>query len=140
MSDVQASDGSHEDLVRGGVHEVLGIAIEELDKDRVVVSVAIDSKVHQPFGILHGGVSALLAESAASMGAMLNVSEGQSAVGTELNISHLRSAASGTLYATATPIRIGRSMQVWGIELTDQSSRTIATARCSLAIVDRRSS
>ena len=120
-----------------GVHAQLGVEILEYAADRVILSVPVGPKVHQPFGILHGGVSALLAESAASMGGMLNVQEGKVVVGTEINASHLRSASGGTLIATATPIRIGRTVQVWRIELTDQDGRAICDARCSLAVIDR---
>ena len=124
-------------LSNEGVHGHLGIEIVEMTPERVVLTMPIGPKVHQPFGILHGGVSALIAESAASMGGMLNVPEGKVCVGTEISASHLRSAASGTLTATATPIRIGRSMQVWHIALTDQDGRGIADAKCSLAVIDQ---
>ena len=117
-----------------GVHAQLGIEAVELSKDRVVLSLPIGSKVHQPYGILHGGV---LAESAASIGAALNVASDKAVVGIELNASHLRSAVSGTLIATATPVRIGRTIHVWRIELTDESGRGICEARCSMAVIDR---
>lgn len=122
-----------------GVHEQLDIEVVNLAKDRVVLQLPIGPKVHQPYGILHGGVSALLAESAASMGGMLNVPDDKVVVGIELNASHLRSAASGTLIATATPIRVGRTLQVWHIALADQDGRAICDARCSLAVIDRPS-
>jgi uncharacterized protein (TIGR00369 family) len=97
--------------------------------------VKVDHKVHQPFGILHGGVSALLAEGAASIGGAVSVGPDQIVVGTELNCSHLRSMSSGTLTATATPIRKGRTVHVWGIELTDDQDRLICVARCSLQVL-----
>ncbi len=120
-----------------GVHLALGISVVTATPDRVVVSVPVTSTVHQPFGILHGGVSALLAESAASIGGSISVPDGKAIVGTELNCSHLRSMTSGTLTATATPIRKGRTIQVWGIDLTDEQGRQICVARCSLAVIDR---
>ncbi len=119
-----------------GVHLTLGISVVTATPDRVVVSVPVTSTVHQPFGILHGGVSALLAESAASIGGSISVPDGKVIVGTELNCSHLRSMTSGTLTATATPIRKGRTIQVWGINLTDEQGRQICVARCSLAVID----
>ena len=122
-----------------GVHHQLDIEVVELTRDRVVLQLPIGPKVHQPHGILHGGVSALIAESAASMGGMMNVPDDKVVVGIELNASHLRSAATGTLFATATPIRIGRTIQVWHIEMTDQDGRPICDARCSLAVIDRPS-
>ena len=124
-------------LPDAGVHIALGITVEEATPERVVVSVPVTSKVHQPYGILHGGVSALLAESAASIGGAVTAPAGKVVVGTELNCSHLRSMTNGVLTAIATPIRIGRTIQVWGIELTDEQGRTICTARCSLAVIER---
>ena len=91
--------------------------------------------MHQPYGILHGGVSALLAESAASFGAALAAEPGRSVVGIELNASHLRSVRDGHLTAEATPVRVGRTIQVWRISLTDDDGRAICEARCTLSAV-----
>ncbi len=120
---------------RENVHDLLGVDVVEASADRVVLRVAVGPKVHQPYGILHGGVSALLAEGAASYGGAISVGPTHVVVGTEINCSHLRALSSGTLTATATPIRKGRSVQVWGIELTDERDRLIAVARCTLQVV-----
>jgi uncharacterized protein (TIGR00369 family) len=117
-----------------GVHAALGITVREVSPERVVVTVVVGPSVHQPFGILHGGVSALLAESAASIGGSVSAGPHNMVVGTELNCSHLRSMTEGTLTATATPIRIGRTIQVWNIDLADDDGRMICVARCSLAV------
>jgi 1,4-dihydroxy-2-naphthoyl-CoA hydrolase len=91
--------------------------------------------VHQPAGVLHGGASAALAETAASIGAWLNCDHDREfAVGIELNISHLRALTEGVLRATAVPARKGRSIHVWQIDLTDGEDRLVATARCTVAI------
>jgi uncharacterized protein (TIGR00369 family) len=103
--------------------------------DKVILQVEVGPKTHQPYGILHGGVSALLAEGAASFGGALSVGPDSIVVGTELNCSHLRSMSSGVLSATATPIRKGRTVHVWGIELTDDQGRLICVARCSLQVL-----
>jgi 1,4-dihydroxy-2-naphthoyl-CoA hydrolase len=116
------------------VHETLGVRAVELTPDKVVFEVDVTPKVHQPMGLLHGGVSAVLAESAASMGAYMNCSPDEYAVGIELNISHLRARQSGTVRATATPIRKGRAVQVWGIDLVDEEGSAVAVARCTLAV------
>jgi uncharacterized protein (TIGR00369 family) len=92
--------------------------------------------VHQPFGILHGGVSALLAESAASLGAALAAGPERRVVGIELSASHLRGLRDGHLTAEATPVRVGRTVQVWRIVLTDDDGRAICESRCSLAVLD----
>src|ERR1700721_3921612 len=120
---------------RANVNDVLGIELVSATPDEVVMRVEVGPKVHQPFGILHGGVSALLAEGAASVGGAVSVGPDQIVVGTELNCSHLRSMSSGTLTATATPIRKGRNVHVWAIDLTDETGRMICVARCTLQVL-----
>jgi len=83
---------------RPNVNILLGVEVVSATPDKVVLRLEIGPKVHQPFGILHGGVSALLAESAASVGGFLSVAPEEIVVGTELNCSHLRSMESGTLH------------------------------------------
>lgn len=114
---------------------VLGIETLEAGPERVVLQVPVTERVHQPYGILHGGVSALLAETAASYGGALAAPPGHHVVGIELNASHLRPMRDGILTAVATPIRTGRTVHVWDIVLTDQDGRAICRARCTLAVV-----
>ena len=123
------SDGS------ASIHELLDVEILEAGPERVVMRLPVNWKVHQPYGILHGGVSALLAESAASYGAALAAEPGRSVVGIELNASHLRSVRDGHLTAEATPVRVGRTIQVWRISLTDDEGRAICEARCTLSVL-----
>jgi len=117
------------------IHELLDVEILEAGPQRVVMRIPVTWKVHQPYGILHGGVSALLAESAASIGAGLAAERGRSVVGIELNASHLRSVRDGHLTAEATPVRVGRTIQVWRISLTDDEGRAICEARCTLSVL-----
>ena len=117
------------------VHDQLGIEIILATPEKVVCQVEVGPRVHQPYGILHGGVSALMAESAGSIGGARTVGPEFIVVGTELNISHLRSMTKGTLTATATPIRTGRSVHVWNIDLTDERDRKIAIARLTLQVL-----
>lgn len=115
--------------------DTLGIRTHEMSPDRVVLEMDVGPRVHQPMGLLHGGASAVLAESAASLGAYLNCdAQREFAVGTDLNISHLRARRDGTITATAVPIRKGRTLHVWNIDITDQDGVPIAVARCTLAI------
>lgn len=116
------------------MHETLGIRALEVDADRVVMEMDVGPHVHQPMGQLHGGASAVIAESAASIGAFLNCSPGEYAVGVDLNITHLRPMQTGVLRATAEPIRKGRTVHVWSIDLVDQNGTKIAVARCTLAV------
>jgi 1,4-dihydroxy-2-naphthoyl-CoA hydrolase len=122
-------------LGNGTVGEVLDIETVEATPDRVVLRLPVTWKTHQPYGVLHGGVSALLAETAASFGGAVSVPPGQSVVGIELNASHLRPMTDGILTAVATPIRKGRTVQVWDVALTDEAGRAICRARCTLAVV-----
>jgi uncharacterized protein (TIGR00369 family) len=117
------------------IHESLGIESVELSADRVVLEMPVGPKVHQLLGILHGGASAVIAESAASIGAYLNCDPAtEYVVGTDLNISHLRARSDGTVRAIATPIRKGRTMHVWAIDIVDEQGEGVAVARCTLAI------
>jgi uncharacterized protein (TIGR00369 family) len=120
-----------------GINDLLDVEVLEAGPGRVVLRLPVDWRVHQPFGILHGGVSALLAESAASLGAALAAGPERSVVGIELNASHLRGLRDGHLTAEATPVRVGRTVQVWRIALTDDDGRPICESRCSLAVLDR---
>jgi uncharacterized protein (TIGR00369 family) len=129
------SDNPLSNLNRPNVNDQLGVEIVSVSPDEVVLRVEVGPKVHQNFGILHGGVSALLAESAASIGGFLSVAPEHIVVGTELNCSHLRSMSQGILTAVATPFRKGRTVQVWGIELRDDEGRLICIARCTLQVL-----
>ncbi|MGC1238633.1 MAG: PaaI family thioesterase [Acidimicrobiales bacterium] len=120
---------------RPTVNDQLGIEVVSATPDEVVLRVEVGPKVHQPYGILHGGVSALLAEGAASIGGAVSVGPDEIVVGTELNCSHLRSMTEGFLTAVATPIRKGRRVHVWGIELRDSNETLICVARCTLQVL-----
>lgn len=129
------SDAGMAAVYENTIHESLGIRVVEISPDRVVLTMGVGPAVHQPMGLLHGGASAVIAESAASMGAFANCDPRKEyAVGTDLNISHLRARTEGTVTATATPIRKGRGMHVWGIHIDDQDGITVAVARCTLVI------
>ena len=123
--------------VENTIHATLGIEITEASADKVVLSMSVGPKVHQPFGLLHGGASVVLAESAASIGASLNIDlSRQRAVGLEINANHIRAKKDGLVTATATPIHKGRSTQIWSIELRDETNKLICVSRCTLAIID----
>src|ERR1700749_730142 len=111
------------------IHELLDVEILEPGPERVVMRLPVDWKVHQPYGILHGGVSALLAESAASFGAALAAEPGRSVGGIELKARHRRSLRDAHLPAEAPPVRVGPTIQVWRISLTDDGGRAICEAR-----------
>lgn len=119
-----------------GLVEHLGITFSEASGTRVVGQMPVGPRVHQPFGILHGGASVVLAESVASTGAYLSVrGRGMMAVGLEINANHLRSVVSGTVTATATPVFQGRTTEVWSIEIADERGKLVCISRCTLAII-----
>lgn len=119
--------------------EALGIEIVTLEKNRVVMTMPVDERTHQPAGYLHGGASVLLAETAASIGGFLNVNEEEEAVfGVEINANHLKSKREGVVTATATPIHIGRTTQVWNIDIRDEQDAKICISRCTIGVVKRR--
>ena len=116
----------------------LGIEIAEAGPQRVVATMPVGPPVHQPFGYLHGGASVALAETVVSVGAYLAAPEGHTAFGMEINANHLRPMREGTLTATATPVYVGRTSQVWQAELHDERGRLVCISRCTLAIVAMR--
>jgi 1,4-dihydroxy-2-naphthoyl-CoA hydrolase len=122
-----------------GLADALGIEVVELSPQRVVATMRVDQRTRQPFGILHGGASAALAETVASLGATANVErEDFLAVGLEINANHLRAKSDGIVTATATPIHIGRTTHVWDVRIVDEQNRPVCVSRCTLAIRPRR--
>ena len=116
--------------------EALGIAVEEASPERVVATMPVTPRVHQPYGILHGGASVALAETVASVGGFVSVPAGKAVVGLEINANHLRPKREGLLRATGTPLHKGRSTQLWQIEIRDEAERLICISRCTLAVID----
>lgn len=117
------------------VGDVLGIDVTEATAERCVASMPVDARHRQPLGYLHGGVSVVLAETVASVGAYMAAPEGYTAFGQEINANHLRPKRSGTLTATAVPVYKGRSSQVWTVEIVDERGKLICVSRCTLAVV-----
>ena len=113
---------------------------EEVTPARVVMTMVVDSRVHQPMGLLHGGASLVLAESAASTGANLHCPPGMVALGQEINANHVRGKRDGTLRAIAEPLHVGRTSQVWSIVIRDEEGRLVCVSRCTLAVVPAASS
>ena len=119
-----------------GVTRNLGVEFVELAPERVVATMPVDERHHQPFGYLHGGVSVVLAESVASVGGYLNCPPGKAAFGSEISASHVRPKRDGTLTAVGSPAHVGRRSQVWEVHITDEEDRTVCIARCTVAVVD----
>ena len=117
----------------------LGIEYEEVTAERVVATMQVGPTVHQPLGYLHGGASIVLAESAASVGANVAAMPERFAFGQEVNASHLRPKREGTLRATATAIRQGRTSAVWNVDVNDENGKRICVCRITLALVEAKS-
>ncbi|MCB0355009.1 MAG: hotdog fold thioesterase [Bdellovibrionales bacterium] len=114
----------------------LGMNFLKLSRDEVIATLPVDSRTRQPFGLLHGGASVVLAESLASCGAWLNIDESQyAAVGIEINANHLRAVRSGQVTGRAVPIRKGKTIQVWEIDIRDEKKRRVCLSRCTIAVV-----
>jgi uncharacterized protein (TIGR00369 family) len=127
--------GEQEDRDPQTLVETLGIELIETSPERVVATMPVDGRTRQPYGILHGGASVALAETVASIGAVLNAGEGRTAVGLEINANHIRPKKSGVVRAEALPLHVGRSTSVWEIKITDEAGKLVCVSRCTLAFV-----
>ncbi len=118
--------------------EIFEMEFIQSSPDKMIVQMPITDTVKQPFGILHGGATVALAETAASIGTWLGIDQtNQVAVGLEINCNHLRSVHAGTVTATAVPVHRGRTTWVWDIRITDEQGRLTAISRCTVAVVTR---
>jgi 1,4-dihydroxy-2-naphthoyl-CoA hydrolase len=120
---------------RGGLGERMGMEWLHTAPDRVVARIPVEGNT-QPFGLLHGGASAVLAESVGSVLANLNAGPGRYAVGIELSCTHHRSARTGWVTAVATPLSVGRTLVTAHIVVRDEDDRPICTARLSCFLRD----
>jgi 1,4-dihydroxy-2-naphthoyl-CoA hydrolase len=124
-------DPDRESLLR-----TLEIEMVEAGPDRVVARMPVTPRVHQPFGLLHGGASVALAETVASVGAYICVmDQGMGAVGLEINANHIKGKRDGIVTAVGTPLHKGRSTHVWEVRISDENDALVCISRCTLAII-----
>ena len=116
----------------------LGIEFLEVGDDFIRARVPVDSRTVQPYGLLHGGVSVVLAETLGSCGAAFSVPEGHRAVGLEINANHLKGTSAGWVTGTARPLHRGRSTQVWQIELRNDAGELTCMSRITMAMLQPR--
>jgi 1,4-dihydroxy-2-naphthoyl-CoA hydrolase len=123
------------------IHGHLGIEMTRSGPDWLEGRMPVDARTRQPMGILHGGASVVLAESLASAAANLCV-DGEKffCVGQEVNANHLRSVRDGFVTGVARPFHLGKTSQVWGIEIKDAEDKPTCIARLTIAVVARRTS
>jgi 1,4-dihydroxy-2-naphthoyl-CoA hydrolase len=126
------------ELSRNTIHESLGIEITEIGEDYVRGRMPVDRRTHQPYGLLHGGASVVLAESLGSIGAGLVVAgSGARVVGLDINANHLRAVREGWVTGTARPLHIGRTTQVWEIRLENDAGELSCISRLTMAVVQK---
>ncbi|WP_246081793.1 PaaI family thioesterase [Nocardioides litoris] len=119
----------------GPLNEKMGIELVEVSTERVVGTMPVEGN-QQPYGLLHGGASVVLAESLGSVGSALHAQGlGKLAVGVDINATHHRSARSGTVTGTATPVHLGRSSACWEVVVTDERGKRVCTARITCSLV-----
>ena len=115
----------------------LGIHFNELGPDYIKATMPVDARTKQPYGLLHGGASVLLAETLGSTAGGLCAPEGKGVVGIEINANHLRGVREGIVTGTARPLHVGASTQVWEIRIEDEAGRLVCISRLTLAVVGR---
>ena len=123
---------------RGTANEHLGMEFLEVGDDFITARLPVDRRTIQPYGLFHGGVSVVLAETLGSCGAAFSVPEGYRAVGLDINANHLKGATSGWVTGTARPVHIGRTTQVWQIELKNDAGELTCVSRITMAILQPR--
>ena len=123
--------------MRAGLAERLGIEWVEISGERVVATMPVEGNV-QPYGILHGGATAALCETVASVGTAVQVGAEKRVTGVELNINHLRAVTSGKITATGAPLHVGRTTAVWDMRVHDDDGRLVAVSRLTLVIRELR--
>ena len=116
----------------------LGIEFTEVGEDYLRARVPVDERTRQPFGILHGGVSVVLAETLGSIGAFYACPEGHRGVGLDINANHIRAVSSGWVTGTARPVHVGRTTQVWQIDMVNDAGELTCVSRITMAILAPR--
>ena len=119
----------------GALNEKMGVEVKELSVERLVATMPVEGNT-QPFGLLHGGASVVLAETLGSIGWAIHAYPAKIAVGVDINATHHRAATSGTVTGVATAIHLGRSSTSYDIVITDERGRRVCTSRITCALLD----
>ncbi len=126
---------------RNTLAEALGMVVTEIGDDYLRGTMPVDARTHQPFGLLHGGASVALAETLGSLAGNLCLdSRQQVAVGLDINANHVRSIKSGVVTGTARCVHLGKSTQIWQIDIVDEQQRLVCVSRLTMAVVAQRGS
>jgi uncharacterized protein (TIGR00369 family) len=123
-------------MQKNTIGELLDIRFESVDDDSLTASMVVDHRTHQPYGLLHGGASVVLAETVGSTASYLVIDTSKYfCVGLEINANHLRGLRSGRVTAVARPVHIGRTTHVWDIRLTSDEGKASCISRLTIAVV-----
>lgn len=126
------------EMSKNTMAETLNMRFTELGEDFLKLSMPVNSATHQPYGLLHGGASAALAETAGSVAGFLCIDpERQVCVGMEINCNHLRGKRDGVITATARPLHIGATTHVWDIKITDEAEKLVCVSRLTMAVLKK---
>lgn len=119
--------------------QAIGLRFTEVGDDYLEATMPVDERTVQPHGLLHGGASVALAETLGSVAAMLTVKdpEKQASVGVEINANHMRPVRSGMVTGRVTPLRIGKNIQVWLIDIKDEQDRLVCHSRLTTMTINR---
>jgi|TARA_B110000879_G_scaffold50054_1_gene70572 1,4-dihydroxy-2-naphthoyl-CoA hydrolase len=129
---------SSNELAQGTIHDALGIVVTEIGDNYVKATMPVDERTIQPYGVLHGGASVVLAESLGSIASHYVVdSEKYIAVGLDINANHLRPVRSGLVTGKATPIHLGRKNHVWDIEIRSDRDKLVCKSRLTIAVIKK---
>ncbi|GAA1769918.1 hotdog fold thioesterase [Nocardioides hankookensis] len=120
----------------GGLNEKMGIELVEISAEKVVGTMPVEGNT-QPYGLLHGGASVVLAETLGSVGSAVHAHPDKLSVGIEINATHHRSATSGTVTGTATAIHLGRTTATYEVVITDERGKRVCTSRITCALLPR---
>lgn len=118
----------------GRLNEKMGVEIIEFSREKVVATMPVEGNT-QPYGLLHGGASVVLAETLGSIGSAIHAFPDRIAVGVDINATHHRSATSGLVTGVATPIHLGRTSAAWEIVITDERGKRVCTSRITCALL-----
>jgi len=113
----------------------LDITFEEKGEDFLTASMPVDARTHQPMGILHGGASVALAETLGSCASQMTLDDGYYSVGLEIKANHIKSITRGRVTGRTTPLHMGRSTQVWDIDIKNDKEELICASRLTMAVL-----
>lgn len=135
---IEATPEKANERGKNTMSEHLGINFTEIGADYLCATMPVDHRTKQPVGIMHGGASCVLAETVGSTAANLCVGEEEYCVGLDINTNHIRAIRSGMVSAKAKPYHLGKSTQVWGIEIRDESDKLVSVTRLTMAVLKRK--